>query len=108
MDIFHCLNLLQGESEGGGWAQMLLFLGGMIAIMYFIMFRPQMKEQKRRRAMLAAIKKHDHVVTNGGIHGVVVSVGETEVVLKIDENNNIRVKFARSAISAVVKKEEEE
>ncbi len=104
MDISHFLNILQ--EQGGGWGQMLLFLGGMIAIMYFVMFRPQMKEQKRRRLMLAGIKKHDHVITNGGIHGVVVSVADTEVVLKVDDN--VRIKFARSAVTAIVKRDEEE
>ena len=92
-------------SPGGGGAQMLFLMLGMIAIFYFLLIRPQMKEQKRRKEMLSSIRKHDRVVTNGGIHGVVVAVGDNDVVLKIDESNNVRVKFARSAIASIMRDE---
>lgn len=97
--------LLAGE-QGSNPMQFLFLIGGMILIMYFVMFRPQMKEQKRRRAMLAAIKKHDQVLTSGGVYGTVVSVSEAEVVLKIDDN--VRVKFARSAVTAIVNRNDDE
>ena len=106
MESLNFLYLLQEQAPGGGGMQILFLIGGMILIMYFVMFRPQMKEQKRRRAMLAAIKKHDHVVTSGGIHGVVVSVSENEIVLKVDDN--VRIKFARSAVAAVLAKDQDE
>ncbi len=109
MHFINSLFLLQGEAQsGGGLTQFLFLMGGMILIMYFVLFRPQMKEQKKRKAMLASIKKHDHVLTNGGIHGVVVSVSDNDVVLKIDENSNIRVKFSRSAVNNILSREKEE
>jgi len=97
--------LLAGE-QGGKPMQFLFLIGGMILIMYFVMFRPQMKEQKRRRAMLAAIKKHDQVLTSGGIYGTVVSVHENDVTVKIDDN--VRVKVARSAVTAIVNRDDAE
>jgi len=97
---------LLAEGQGSNPMQFLFLIGGMILIMYFVMFRPQMKEQKRRRAMLAAIKKHDQVLTSGGLYGTVVSVSDAEVVLKIDDN--VRVKFARSAVTAIVNRDDDE
>lgn len=102
-----CLYVLQ-DQPAGGFLNMLPLILGFFVIMYFVVLRPQMKEQKKRKAMLASIKKHDRVLTTGGIYGVVVSVGDSEVVLKIDDNSNVRVKFARSAVSAIVSKEEKE
>jgi preprotein translocase subunit YajC len=107
MDSLGFLYLLQEQQQSSPF-NMLFLIGGMILIMYFVLFRPQMKEQKRRREMLASVKKHDRVVTTGGIHGVVVSVSDNDVVLKIDENNNVRVKFSRAAVSAIISREADE
>jgi len=116
MDLYKIpfLYLLQEEGTtpagdappAGGASQFLFIMVGMILIFYFLMIRPNMKEQKRRREMLGAVKKHDRVVTNGGIHGVVVAVNDADVTLKIDEN--VRVKFSRSAISTVLQDEAQE
>lgn len=74
-------------------------LVGIILIFYFLMIRPQMKEQKRRREMLSELKKNDKVVTNGGMHGTIVSLSDDHVVLKVDDSQNVRIKFSRSAIA---------
>ena len=81
---------------------------GMIAIFYFLLIRPQMKEQKRRKEMLAAVKKHDKVVTTGGIYGVVVAVGDNDITIKIDDGNNVRVKFTRAAVATILREEGED
>lgn len=70
-------------------------------VFYFLMIRPQGKEKKRRAAMLAAVKKNDRVTTIGGIVGTVVSVKDTEITLKVDESNNTKITFSRSAIQGV-------
>lgn len=107
MHSFNTLYLLQEQQgQGGGSMQFLFLIGGMLLIMYFVMFRPQMKEQKRRREMLASVKKHDQVLTSGGVYGVVVSVAENDIVLKVDDN--VRIKFARSAITAIVSRDKDE
>jgi preprotein translocase subunit YajC len=113
MDLYKIPFLYLLQEEGGapagdapptsGPGQFLFIMVGMILIFYFLMIRPNMKEQKRRKEMLAAVKKHDRVITNGGMHGVVVSVSDADVTLKIDEN--VRVKFSRSAIATVLSEE---
>ena len=72
-------------------------------IFWFILIRPQRKQQKHREEMLGNVKKNDHVLTSGGIYGIVQSVKDNDVVLKIDEQGNIKVKFAKSAIVGVIK-----
>lgn len=61
------------------------------------------KERKRREEMLNAIKRNDRVQTLGGIIGTVVDLTSTEVVLRVDESSNTRIRFARSAIQQVLR-----
>src|SRR5574344_2959955 len=76
-----------------------------IAIFYFFIIRPQNKKQKETEKMLAALKKGDKVVTIGGIHGVVSSVKEKTVIVKVDDN--AKIEFNRSAVSSVESDEKE-
>lgn len=71
-----------------------------IVIFYFFLIRPQNKKQKETQKMLDALKKGDKVVTIGGIHGVISSVKEHSVIVKVDDN--AKIEFNRSAISGVV------
>jgi len=87
-----------GFLGGNIWLPLVMIL----VLMYFILFRPQRKQEKRRREMLSAMEKNSHVVTVGGIHGIIYSVGDTDVVLKIDERNDIRIQVAKSHIGRVV------
>lgn len=84
----------------------LLLMGALFAIMYFLMIRPERKRSKKRAEMLAAIRKNDRVVTTGGLHGTVAALGKTTVVVRVDEN--VRLKFNRDAIAAVLEPQEEE
>ena len=95
-------------AEGGAAASPLsplLFFGIMIALMYFILIRPQQKQQKQVREMQAGIKKGDKVITSGGIYGLVERVGDTTVTLKIADGTS--VKFGRNYIVSVRESEEE-
>ncbi|MBO7612541.1 MAG: preprotein translocase subunit YajC [Treponema sp.] len=84
----------------GGTFGMLIPLILIFAIMYFLMIRPQQKKQKETQKMIDAIKKGDKVVTIGGIHGIVSSVKENTLVIKVDDNT--RIEFNRTAIATVV------
>ena len=55
-------------------------------------------ERRKRYLGKPAFKKHDKVVTNAGIHGTVVALDEDTVTLRVDEKNNVRIRFSRSAI----------
>ena len=72
-----------------------------IGIFYFFIIRPQNKKQKETENMLASLQKGDKVVTIGGIHGVISSVKEKTVIVKVDDNT--KLEFTRSAIANVVR-----
>ncbi len=74
-----------------------------ILIFYFLIIRPQKKRDKETKAMLAAMKKGDKVVTIGGIHGTIITVKDQTVVVKVDDS--ARIEFSKSAISSVVNKD---
>lgn len=61
------------------------------------------KERKRRAELLGSIKRNDRVQTLGGIIGSVVEVTPTEVVLRVEESSNTRIRFARTAIQQVLR-----
>lgn len=69
------------------------------AVFYFLLIRPQQKQQKRLRQMIADVKRGDEVVMTGGIHGRVDEVGDTVVQLLVA--NGIRIQFDRSSIAQV-------
>jgi len=71
---------------------------------YLLLFRPQQKEQAARRRMIENIKKNDHVVTTGGIYGVVANVRRDvdEVTIKVDESSNTKLRMTMASISRVV------
>lgn len=76
--------------------QALLPLILMFALLYFLLIRPQQRQQKNRKAMLAALNVGDKVITIGGIYGTITNIREDRIFLQIAENVEIRV--TRSAI----------
>jgi preprotein translocase subunit YajC len=82
-------------------SNMLFLLVAMVAIMYFLMIRPNQKREKDRREMMAALAKGDKVVTSGGICGSVVGLSEKTVVLRVSDEPVVKMEFLRGAISQV-------
>ena len=76
----------------------------LLVLGYFLLIRPQQREQAKRRDMVEAIKKNDRVVTIGGIYGVVANVRRDadEVTIKVDETNNTKLRLTFSSIARVV------
>lgn len=89
------------KRQGADGSMMLIF-AVMMVLFLFIMMGGQRKEKKKRAKLLATIKKGDKVQTAGGILGTIVELRESEVLLKVDENSNTRIKFARSSIQSLV------
>jgi preprotein translocase subunit YajC len=85
--------------SGPGTLVSFLPLVAIFAIFYFLIIRPQGKKQKETQKMLSALKKGDRVVTIGGIHGVIQSVRESTVIVRVDEAT--KLEFSRSAVSSV-------
>ena len=73
-----------------------------LALVFFMMSMGGRKEKKKRAAMMAAMTKGDKVQTIGGILGTVVEVRDDEIIVKVDENANTRLRFSRSAIQSIV------
>ena len=69
----------------------IIFLVLIFGVMYFLMIRPQRKRQKEHQQLLEELRRGDKVVTAGGVHGVVESLSEDSVVLKIESGATIRV-----------------
>ena len=95
-------------AQGNPWS-LFIMMALIFGVFYLLLIRPQRKKekdrQKQREVMLSALKKSDHVVTIGGIHGIVASVGPDEVVLKIDERGDVRIRVSREAVNRVVGEE---
>lgn len=91
------LFILLQDSPGGGGAGSLLIFVGIAVVFYFFMIRPQQKKQKEQKKFITEVKKGDQVVTIGGIHGKIVAMDETSVVLEVEKGG--KIKFEKTAIS---------
>ncbi len=69
-------------------------------IMYFLLFRPQMKRQKAQAKLVSALKTGDRVVTASGIHGLISNVKDHTVILKIADN--VKIEIEKTAVTSVV------
>ena len=74
---------------------------GMVVLWIFLLGGGSRKQKKKQAAMLASISKGSKVVTIGGIKGSVVEVRDDEVLVKVDESANTRLRFSRDAIRSV-------
>lgn len=97
MDVLTPL-LFAAPPEGGGVAGIfasLLPVVAMIAILWFLLFRPQQKEQQRHREMIRALRKGDEVVTVGGLYGRIMAINEERISLKIADGVKVDVERAK-------------
>ena len=69
----------------------------LIAVMYFLMIRPQMKRQKEHKAMLDKLSRGDEVITSGGIAGTVADIGESFLTVEVASGVQLRVQKAAIA-----------
>ena len=76
----------------GSWPLILMAI-----VFYFILWRPQKKEQKKRGEFLSSLKKGDKIVTIGGLYGVIVRV--TDKIVTIQIADKLEVEVARTAVS---------
>ncbi len=93
-----------GAQQPGGFgdAGFLILLAVIMLVFIVFSMSGQRKERKRKEAMLSSLKKGDKVQTIGGILGTIVDVRDQEVVVKVDENANTRLRLARQAVQAVL------
>ena len=84
----------------------LLFPLLMFALLYVLLILPNQRKQKKWQEMLTQLKSGDRVTTNGGIRGVIVSVKDDVVQLRVAPDN-IKLEFVKSAIASVTTPEEQ-
>lgn len=98
------------KPPGGSPSAAFFPIAMMLAVVAFMLLsaRSQRKREKRdRESMYAGITKNDRVLTVGGVIGTVVTVRESEVVLKVDEATNTKMTFIKSAVQKVMGDEKE-
>lgn len=87
----------------GNTMTLVLYFVVFFGIMYFLMIRPQQKQQKQRQAMLNSLKVNDKVVTSGGIYGKITKVKDKTVMLRIAEK--VEIEVAKAGIGSVENRE---
>jgi len=75
---------------------------GLFLIMYLLLIRPQQRRQRELAAMIAGLRKHDEVVTAGGVHGTIVQVNEETVVLRVDDH--VKLEVDKSAVTRLTRR----
>ncbi len=91
--------------QGIGGSAPILMMVAIFAIFYVLLIMPQQRKQKKWQAMLLQIKSGDRVVTSGGLTGVIMSVKDDAVVLRVPPDN-IKLEVARSSIVTLTTPEE--
>ena len=99
------MNVLAIAEGASGLGTGILMWVVLIAVMYFLMIRPQKKEQKRVDAMLAGMEIGDSVVTTSGFYGVILDITDEDVIVEFGNNKNCRIPMKKSAIAEVEKAE---
>lgn len=98
--VFRCSLLAQSPNLVWQLAPWLV----VFFVFYFLLILPQRREQSRREQMLSAVKKNDKVLTSGGLYGVVTNVDREadQVTLRVDEDNNTRIRVTLASIVRVM------
>ena len=76
----------------------------LIPLMYFVMIRPQQKRQKQWQQMLGSLKAGDRVTTSGGIRGIILSIKDDVMIIRVAPDN-LKLEIAKTAIASVTTQE---
>jgi preprotein translocase subunit YajC len=108
MDLAMRLALLADVPAGGAAGNLSMLLPLLlIPVLYLVMIRPQQKKQKEWQAMLGSIKAGDRVTTAGGIRGIIVSIKDDVLVIRVAPDN-VKLEVAKSAIASVTTQDSEQ
>jgi preprotein translocase subunit YajC len=108
------MNLLLTAAAAGGEASvgmsmvsLLIMIVPFGLLFYFMLVRPQKKEQKRFNEMMSGLEVGDVIVTTGGFYGVVIDISEEDVIVEFGNNKNCRIPMRKTAIAQVEKAEQQ-
>ncbi|MHB1406547.1 MAG: preprotein translocase subunit YajC [Desulfitobacteriaceae bacterium] len=82
---------------------LVLYFAVFFGIMYFLMIRPQQKQQKQRQTLLSSLKVKDKVITAGGVYGKIIKVKDKSVILQIADK--VEIEVAKAGIASVENRE---
>lgn len=85
------------QAGGQSTTSFMVMMGAMVIVMYFFMIRPQQKKVKLQKQFNDNLKKGDKIITNGGVHGKVVQLDTTTLII---ESEGTRLKIEKASISA--------
>ncbi len=100
------MGLLATATSGNAGIVMVAYIVIIGAFIYFMMIRPQKKEQKRMAAMLSSLEIGDSVLTSSGFYGIVIDITDDTVIVEFGNNKNCRIPMQKSAIAQVEKASE--
>lgn len=92
-------NFILLAAEGSMVPMIVLQFGGFALLLYFLMIRPQKKQQKEKDAMLNSLAVGDSVITTTGFYGVVIDIMDEIVIVEFGNNKNCRIPMKKAAIS---------
>lgn len=90
-------------SSGMSMGFTIVWLVVLFGIMYFLMIRPQKKEQKRVQAMIADMEVGDTVLTTSGFYGVIIDISDSDIIVEFGSNKNCRIPMQKAAVAQVEK-----
>ena len=90
-----------GESLVATFVPMIL----LFVFMYFIMIRPQQKEEKKKALMLSELAVGDTVLTTSGFYGTIIDIADDTVIVEFGNNRNCRIPMQKAAVAMVEKPE---
>jgi preprotein translocase subunit YajC len=91
-------------APGAGGLTMMLPVLLFIPLLYLLMIRPQQKKQKQWQSMLSSIKTGDRVTTAGGIRGIIMSIKDDSIVIRVAPDS-VKLEIAKNAIASVTQDE---
>lgn len=94
---------LLASGGSGGMVSMILLYVVIIVGMWFLLMRPQKKEQKRVQAMLSTMEVGDTVLTTSGFYGVIIDITDEDVIVEFGNNKNCRIPMQKAAIAQLEK-----
>lgn len=92
---------LAAAAPQGGLLELVIVWGGMFAVLWFFMIRPQRKRQKETQMMQNSLQIGDHVLTNSGMYGKVADLVNDVVVVEFGKNKSVLIPVHKTAISGV-------
>ena len=87
----------------GGYIMQGIGIIVILGAMWFLLMRPQKKEQKRIQAMLSTMEVGDTVLTTSGFYGVIIDISEEDVIVEFGNNKNCRIPMQKAAIAQLEK-----